>query len=171
MLLSYFAFPDRHGSRRWWLDRAFKVGDQKWGRWLSMSTDAVFFRFIKDHFAESFRISPESPPRFGAAQGERWISSATLLETQELETPSPPRTPEPTHPFLPSFSLVTPSGQSPHSLKSSPSTKGSPLTPLQFMRRAEVDLSLLRPATPSKTPLRNRVSNANTPSRTAIWRP
>lgn len=130
-----------------------------------------FFRFIKDHFAESFRIAPESPPRFGAAQGERWISSATLLESHESETSAPPRTPEPTHPFLPSFSLVTPSGQSPHSLKSSPSTKGSPLTPLQFMRRVEVDLSLLRPATPSKTPLRNRVSNVNTPSRTAIWRP
>lgn len=135
------------------------------GGWTELS------KFIQDHFAESFRIAPESPPRFGSSQGEKWISSATLLESQESENPAPPRTPEPTHPFLPSFSLVTPSGQSPHSLKSSPSTKGSPLTPLQFMRRAEVDLSLLRPATPSKTPLRSRVSNANTPSRTAIWRP
>ncbi|KDR83400.1 hypothetical protein GALMADRAFT_56704 [Galerina marginata CBS 339.88] len=134
------------------------------GGWTELS------RFIKDHFADSFRIAPESPPRLGS-QAEKWISSATLLETLEPETP--PRTPEPQLPFVPSFSLMTPSGQSPHSLTSSPSNKGSPLTPLQFMRRADLEHStgLLRPATPSKTPLRNRTSITNTPSRNSIWRP
>lgn len=131
-----------------------------------------FLRFIQDHFAESFRIAPESPPRAGG-QEERWISSASLLEARGsniLQTP--PRTPEPILPFVPSFSLMTPGGQSPRSLKSSPSNKGSPgLTPLQFIRRAEPDLTLLRPTTPSKAPLRPRVPNPSTHSRNSVWRP
>ncbi|KAF8974636.1 hypothetical protein BDZ97DRAFT_39997 [Flammula alnicola] len=139
------------------------------GGWTELS------RFIKDHFAESFRIAPgpESPPRFGA-QTEKWISSATLLEVRESLSPPPaPRTPEPTAPFIPSFSLVTPSGHSPKSLKSTspPSTNGSPLTPLQFIRRAEPELSLLRPVTPSKSPLRGRTSTSTTPARNSVWRP
>lgn len=132
-------------------------------------------RFIKDHFADSFRIAsdPESPPRPSA---ERWISSATLLESrQSLSPPRAPQTPEPTTSFVPSFSLVTPSGQSPKSIKSiSPqSLRTSPLIPLQFMRRAEPgpDLALLRPATPTKTPLRSRLSTSTTPSRNSVWRP
>ncbi|TFK76178.1 hypothetical protein BDN72DRAFT_853157 [Pluteus cervinus] len=141
------------------------------GGWQELS------KFIQDHFAESFRLLPESPPRPGGPE-ERWISSATLLESAEAEDtfPAPPRTPEPTGPYLPSFALSTPSGQSPRSLKSSPSLKGSPLTPLQFMRRA--DPEMLRPATPSKAPLsRARSPNPNpnpnihAPIRTSVWRP
>lgn len=136
-------------------------------------------RFIKDHFADSFRIvpGPESPPRPGS-QNERWISSATLLEAREsISPPRAPLTPEPNPTFLPSFSLVTPSGHSPKSFKSlsPPSLRGSsPLTPLQFMRRAEPgpDMTLLQPAaTPSKSSLRGRISNANTPSHNSVWRP
>lgn len=131
-------------------------------------------RFIKDHFADSFRLMPESPPRPGAPE-EKWISSATLLEAPEIESgtpPEPPRTPEPTLPFVPSFSLSTPSGQSPYSIKSnSPSVKGSPLTPLQFIRRADAD-AILRPVTPSKPPtLRTRNTAAHTQARNSVWRP
>ncbi|KAJ3511546.1 hypothetical protein NLJ89_g4030 [Agrocybe chaxingu] len=137
------------------------------GGWQELS------KFIKNHFAESFRIAPESPPRLGA-QEEKWISSATLLGVQESGSspPAPPRTPEPTVPFVPTFSFMSPGGLSPQSLKSgsSPSAKGSsPLTPLQFIRRAEPDLSLLRPPTPSKTPSRSHLSN--TPIRAPAWRP
>lgn len=150
------------------------------GGWTELSKYAHFtipstisnigYRFIHDHFAESFRLAPESPPRPGAPE-EKWISSATLLEAPELATP--PRTPEPRLPFVPSFALSTPTGQSPLSMKSSsPSAKGSPLTPLQFIRRADVD-AMLRPATPSKPPsLRPRNSTAHTPNtRNSIWRP
>ncbi|KAG5646454.1 hypothetical protein DXG03_003504 [Asterophora parasitica] len=142
------------------------------GGWSELS------KFIKDHFADSFRLLPESPPRPGASE-EKWISSATLLEPP-METdspPAPPRTPEPTMPFVPTFALSTPSGQSPRSMKSasnSPSAKGSPLTPLQFMRRADVD-AFLRPVTPSKpaSTLRPRVTTTqtHTSNRNSIWRP
>ncbi|KAF9563735.1 hypothetical protein CPC08DRAFT_705858 [Agrocybe pediades] len=137
------------------------------GGWTELS------KFIKEHFADSFRIAPlpDSPPR---QREEKWISSSTLLEARAQTPPRAPQTPEPTVPFLPSFSLMTPSGQSPRSMGSSPSAKGSPLTPLQFMRRAEPEYpsGILRPVTPSKPP-RGRISNANTPSapRTSVWRP
>ncbi|KAF9470889.1 hypothetical protein BDN70DRAFT_888653 [Pholiota conissans] len=144
------------------------------GGWTELS------RFIKDHFADSFRIAPgpDSPPRPGG-QAEKWISSATLLEGREsLSPPRPPRTPEPTPQFLPSFALVTPSGQSPKSLQSSPlSPRSSPLTPLQFMRRAGPDqstsqnISLLRPVTPAKTPNRGRTSVINASAHISVWRP
>lgn len=132
----------------------------------------IFIRFIHDHFADSFRLLQESPPRYGMHE-EKWISSATLLEAPAFKSPPlPPRTPEPKVPFVPSFSLLTPSGQSPQSIRSSPSTKGSPLTPLQFMRRAEPDSSLLRPVTPSKAPQRNKnTNNTHTPARNSVWRP
>ncbi|KAG5654056.1 hypothetical protein H0H81_007782 [Sphagnurus paluster] len=146
------------------------------GGWSELS------KFIKDHFADSFRLLPESPPRAGAAE-EKWISSATLLESSiDAEStrspPAPPRTPEPTIPFVPSFSLSTPTGKSPRSMKSpanSPSAKGSPLTPLQFMRRVDID-AMLRPVTPSKpsTTLRPRSSNAQNhtqANRNSVWRP
>jgi len=140
------------------------------------SSTAVFHlliwnhRFIKDHFADSFRLMPDSPPRVGARE-EKWISSATLTEAPETP-PLSPRTPEPKVPFVPSFSLSTPSGQSPQSLKSSPSTKGSPLTPLQFIRRADSDAPVLRPVTPSKPSiLRTRNTITHTPARSSVWRP
>ncbi|KII95825.1 hypothetical protein PLICRDRAFT_129845 [Plicaturopsis crispa FD-325 SS-3] len=140
------------------------------GGWSELS------KFIKDHFADQFRLvtDPQSPSRMGTRE-EKWISSATLLEAPEIiENPhTPPRTPEPTG--LPSFVLSTPSGQSPRSLRSTPST-GSPLTPLQFMRRAE-DAPGMRPVTPSRSPRPHSRARSppvpSTPSRSinAIWRP
>ena len=134
-----------------------------------------FSRFIKDHFADQFRIMPPESPQFGSprfgSREEKWISSATLFEAPEIvATPPPPRTPEPSGPFIPSFTLSTPSARSPHTVKSSPST-GSPLAPLQFLRRANPDGPPMRPITPSKPPThRPRTSILNTPAR-HTWRP
>ncbi|KAG6903352.1 hypothetical protein C0995_013105 [Termitomyces sp. Mi166 len=142
------------------------------GGWSELS------KFIRDHFADSFCLLPESPPRFGSSE-EKWISSSTLVETpaEIITPPVPPRTPEPTVPFMPSFSISTPNGKSPrslHSASNSPSTKGSPLTPLQFIRRADVD-SILRPGTPSKPPTtlipRGAMTQTHTLTRNSIWRP
>ena len=152
------------------LSKSVQIFSFQW----ELSYSNTYYRFIKDHFAESFQIVvPESPPRHGG-QEQKWISSTTLLEAPEIKKsppPPPPRTPDPTFPFMPSFSLMTPSGQSPRSLKSSPSIHGSPLTPLQYIRRAEPDSTLLRPVTPSKTQLRSRAINLHTPSRPSVWRP
>ncbi|KAG1892739.1 hypothetical protein F4604DRAFT_1701340 [Suillus subluteus] len=136
------------------------------GGWQELS------KFIKDHFADIFRIiPPESPPKFGSprfgSREEKWISSATLLEAPEIVTTPPPLTPEPRGPFLPSFTISTPGAHSPHSMKSTPSS-GSPLAPLQFLRRANPDA--MRPVTPSK-PHRPRTSIPNTPARHNLWRP
>ncbi|KAG2043113.1 hypothetical protein BDR03DRAFT_942887 [Suillus americanus] len=136
------------------------------GGWQELS------KFIKDHFADIFRIiPPESPPKFGSprfgSRDEKWISSATLLEAPEIVTTPPPLTPEPRGPFLPSFTISTPGAHSPHSVKSTPSS-GSPLAPLQFLRRANADA--MRPVTPSK-PHRPRTSIPNTPARHNLWRP
>ncbi|KAI6122726.1 hypothetical protein EV401DRAFT_1949619 [Pisolithus croceorrhizus] len=139
------------------------------GGWQELS------KFIKDHFADVFRIMPpESPSRFGSprfgSREEKWISSATLLEAPEIIT-SPPRTPEPRTNLIPSFILSTPSGNSPHSVKSTPSS-GSPLAPLQFLRRAVPDSTSIRPVTPSKPPTHHpRSSIPNTPARRTVWRP
>ncbi|KAF7355063.1 Growth arrest-specific 2-like [Mycena sanguinolenta] len=147
------------------------------GGWTELS------KFIRDHFADSFRLFENSPPRPGAGEA-KWISSATLLanaETEETTPPRSPRTPEPHGSAIPSFSLLTPTGGSPHSIKSSPSNKGSPLsqslTPLQFMRRADPAVPLQ--PTPSKTAShvshshhRTRTTSAiHTPSRNSVWRP
>ncbi|KAJ7774264.1 hypothetical protein DFH07DRAFT_800826 [Mycena maculata] len=140
------------------------------GGWTELS------KFIKDHFADSFRLFENSPPRPGAGEA-KWISSATLLEAAEPETPPrSPRTPEPHSSSLPSFSLLTPTGNSPQSLKSSPSNKGSPLTPLQFIRRAEPDAIMplhISPSKPAAQPAAHRRprTTSTTPARNSIWRP
>jgi hypothetical protein len=130
-------------------------------------------RFIHGHFADSFRLL-ESAPHPQVDRTEKWISSSTLLEQPESgdSPPAPPKTPEPsTSKRLPRFSLSTPSG-SPHSLKSSPSSHGgSPLTALQFIRRADADTPFLRPETPSKPPRRVGTTPMATPSRNSVWRP
>ncbi|KAF8450751.1 hypothetical protein L210DRAFT_3521158 [Boletus edulis BED1] len=136
------------------------------GGWQELS------KFIQGHFADQFRIMPPESPQFGSprfgSREEKWISSATLFETSEIVGTPPPRTPEPSGPFIPSFTLSTPSARSP--MKSSPSS-GSPLAPLQFMRRANPDGPPIRPITPSKPPThRSRTSILNTPARHA-WRP
>ncbi|KAG7097166.1 hypothetical protein E1B28_004542 [Marasmius oreades] len=136
------------------------------GGWSELS------KFIRDHFADSFRLlnEPALPSR-----EEKWITSATLLEAVKKFPSRAPRTPEPNESptLLPSFALQTPSGQSPRSLLSTPSTKGSPLTPLQFMRRAEPDAPFFRPETPSRPPSgRCRTPTIpSTPGRQGVWRP
>ncbi|KAJ7688472.1 hypothetical protein B0H17DRAFT_1068866 [Mycena rosella] len=143
------------------------------GGWTELS------KFIKDHFADSFRLFEDSPPRPGAGE-VKWISSATLLEAAEPDTPPrSPRTPESHNSSLPSFSLSTPTGNSPQSLKSSPSNKGSPLTPLQFIRRADPDAVPLHSISPSKptSHLRTQTTSSttrttlSTPARNSVWRP
>lgn len=106
-------------------------------------------RFIKDHFADAFRLLPDaSPPQYGSRE-EKWINSATLAQASENISPAgPPKTPEPQGPYLPSFALSTPSGTSPQSIKGS-SSPGSPLHALQFIRRAEMDSLSYRPETPA----------------------
>ncbi|KZT20743.1 hypothetical protein NEOLEDRAFT_1140266 [Neolentinus lepideus HHB14362 ss-1] len=135
------------------------------GGWTELS------KFIKDHFADLFRLMPESPPGTTTAREEKWISSRTLLDNAGDSYRS--QTPELKDPPLPTFALSTPSGKSPHSIKSTSSSGGSPLTPLQFMRRAE---GIERPVTPTKPPpsvVRKRKLIPNTPSRAPapVWRP
>ncbi|KZV65803.1 hypothetical protein PENSPDRAFT_113134 [Peniophora sp. CONT] len=134
------------------------------GGWQELS------RFIQNHFADSFRLMPEHMPHVGS-RDEKWISSTTLLEAQEpnLTPPRAPKTPEPNG--VPSFVFQTPNARSPHSLKSSPSP-GSPLTPLQFMRRADHEGA--RPGTPSKAPVvrqRLRSTLGATRPEAPVWKP
>ncbi|VDB90176.1 unnamed protein product [Peniophora sp. CBMAI 1063] len=135
------------------------------GGWQELS------KFIQNHFADSFRLLPEQTAHIGSRE-EKWISSTTLLEAQEpnLTPPRAPKTPEPNG--VPSFVFQTPGAKSPHSLKSSPSP-GSPLTPLQFMRRADHEGA--RPGTPSKAPVvRQRLhSTLGTPrpAQAPVWKP
>ncbi|KAI0356724.1 hypothetical protein OH77DRAFT_1520211 [Trametes cingulata] len=135
------------------------------GGWSELS------KFIKDHFADAFRLLPDaSPPRLGARE-EKWISSASLAQAAENMTPPmPPRTPEPKEGYIPSFALSTPNGTSPKSLKGSPSP-GSPLHALQFIRRAERDPPSYRPETPTRSSRSGITSVLNTPARQPAWRP
>ncbi|CCL99169.1 uncharacterized protein FIBRA_01184 [Fibroporia radiculosa] len=130
------------------------------GGWSELS------KFIKDHFADSFRILPDSP-RLGSRE-EKWISSATLSQAAESLSLNPPRTPEPKSPYIPSFALSTPNGTSPKSIKTA-SSPGSPLTPLQFLRR--VDRESPRPETPSRVSRPGITAMLSTPARQPIWRP
>ncbi|KAI0079694.1 hypothetical protein K474DRAFT_1658784 [Panus rudis PR-1116 ss-1] len=134
------------------------------GGWAELS------KFIRDHFADAFRLLPDSPPR-AKGREEKWISSTTLAAQaamEESQPPAAPKTPEPISPFIPSFALSTPSGKSPQSMKTSPSP-GSPLTALQFIRRADRESPLLRPETPTKP--HRTVVVPSTPQRQPVWRP
>jgi hypothetical protein len=143
-------------------------------------------KFLRDHFAH---LSDQilEPPQLGSIE-EKWISSRTVsiakdshpTELPELPQPNgPPRTPEPKA-RGPTVILHTPSGASPHSLNSGGSP-GSPLTPLQFIRKAE-DSPKRTPTSKraaedspknTTTPLPHRLSkstNARTPARGSQWR-
>ena len=126
-------------------------------------------RFISSHFADVFRVLPDSPGL--GSKEEKWISAANLRgpEGSDTSTPSVLKTPERSS-ALPSFALSTPGGRSPQSIRSTPSNNGSPgLLPLQFMRRADYD-PFARPDTPSKSPSRRpRGSLTHTPRQ--AWRP
>ncbi|KAI5125054.1 hypothetical protein M0805_007477 [Coniferiporia weirii] len=143
------------------------------GGWAELS------RFIKDHFADLFRLIPESPPRPGSR--ERWINASTLRNSGEdgsISTRSP-GSPDSLGPSLPSFALSTPDGTQVQAMQSQ-SPKSSPLTPLQFMRRADADLSELSlssvalstgPNGPSKSSsIRPRGATSSAPTKT-VWRP
>ncbi|KAK7049694.1 hypothetical protein VNI00_005725 [Paramarasmius palmivorus] len=137
------------------------------GGWQELS------KFIRNHFADSFRLLSEPPNAQLPSREEKWISSASLIEAAVNSPPRPPRTPEPggSPSYLPAFALSSPSG-TPRSLLSTPSTKGSPLTPLQFMRRADPEVPFLRPETPTKPPnSRGRTTVPTTPVRQPLWRP
>ncbi|TBU42137.1 hypothetical protein BD309DRAFT_866914 [Dichomitus squalens] len=140
------------------------------GGWQELS------RFIKDHFADAFRLLQDtSPPRL-ASREEKWINSSTLAQAAEAISPMvPPKTPEPQGPYLPSFALSTPSGKSPQSLKTTPSP-GSPLHALQFIRRAEMGDLSYRPETPTRSTRSGTSSVLHTPARhhphsQPAWRP
>lgn len=120
---------------------------------------------------------PGSPPR--EEEEQRWISSATLLaaaqagESQTDGSPRGPTTPEPRHATRASLSPVlgrtlgspgrgSPLARSPGRVSSpfrgTSSPHSSPLTPLQFLRRADegspstlaLPSVIIRPTTPTQ---------------------
>ena len=143
-------------------------------------TDDASRRFIQTHFADMFRLLPEPMPYVGSRE-EKWISSSTLLEAPELiSTPARDNeTPEPSNggTSFPSFTLPTPYGKSPQSIKTH-SSPGSPLTALQFLRRVDGEDSFLRPATPFKSSTPRSSGRASlppgavrSPNRAPVWKP
>ncbi|THH10070.1 hypothetical protein EW145_g1570 [Phellinidium pouzarii] len=142
------------------------------GGWAELS------KFIKDHFADLFRLIPESPPRPGSR--ERWINASTLRNSGEAVSVSArsPGSPDSLGPSLPSFALSTPDGSQTQTMQ--PNSPGSPLKPLQFMRRADADSSELSLssialsaglATSSKSSMRPKGSASNAVPPKVVWRP
>ncbi|KAG9092649.1 hypothetical protein FS749_015541 [Ceratobasidium sp. UAMH 11750] len=145
------------------------------GGWVELS------KFIKDHFADLFRLLPiaATPPHTAQHEGPRWISSATLQEDAESTPTKPPRqnspkpvTPEPRRAPSraspsPGISFHTPTGLSPHAGTSS--SHSSPLTPIQFMRRADDSGPRARPTSPLSRTVRGR-GQSNGPSRPLVWK-
>ncbi|KAG8733220.1 hypothetical protein FRC11_007790, partial [Ceratobasidium sp. 423] len=146
------------------------------GGWVELS------KFIKDHFADLFRLLPvASPPQ---NEGPRWISSATLLEeTEQTPTRRPrsalgkPGTPEPRRapsraspsPGIGAPTFHTPPGISPNTATGS--SHSSPLTPIQFMRRVEDQGPRARPTSPlSRTTVRSRGQQPLGTSKPLAWR-
>ncbi|KAG8735082.1 hypothetical protein FRC12_018228 [Ceratobasidium sp. 428] len=145
------------------------------GGWVELS------KFIKDHFAHLFRLLPiaSTPPHISQHEGPRWISSATLQEDTESTptkpsrqnspkpvTPEPRRAPSRASPS-PGISFHTPTGISPHA--GTGSAHSSPLTPIQFMRRADDSGPRARPTSPLSRTVRGR-GQLNGPSRPLAWK-
>ncbi|KAG8687608.1 hypothetical protein FRC09_013393 [Ceratobasidium sp. 395] len=145
------------------------------GGWVELS------KFIKDHFAHLFRLLPitSTPPHISQHEGPRWISSATLQEDTENTptkpsrqnspkpvTPEPRRAPSRASPS-PGISFHTPTGISPHA--GTGSAHSSPLTPIQFMRRADDSGPRARPTSPLSRTVRGR-GQLNGPSRPLAWK-
>lgn len=168
MLLSYPPLSDRHGTGWWRLARVVEVSLRNFPKRVTLMT-VLSYRFISSHFADVFRVLPESPG-FGSKE-EKWISAVSLRgpEDSDAGTPPVPKTPE-RNSGIPSFAISTPGGRSPRSIRSTPSNNGSPgLMPLQFIRRADYE-PFARPDTPSKSPsLRPR--GPATPTPRQAWRP
>ena len=117
-------------------------------------------RFIKDHFADLFRMIPESPNT--GTKKEKWISASTLkIEGPSLDSPGSPV------PFLPSFAISTPDGSLTQPFQANLSV-GSPLTPMQFLRRVDEppELSLSSPSLALSSK-----SNPGMPTKPIVWRP
>lgn len=174
------------------------------GGWVELS------KFLRGHY-DMFRVMPTgiqgSPPR---EEEERWISSATLLAAGNAgpstsgQTERGPTTPEPRRGsrvslspmgpsvYFPGGSPILVSRDGPSPLRggtaspSSPRTRAgssSPLTPLQFMRKAEssapdLPTVVIRPTTPSRIPPKaarsvpsHAASNNNPLSRSTGSRP
>ncbi|CAE6424512.1 unnamed protein product [Rhizoctonia solani] len=150
------------------------------GGWVELS------KFIKDHFADLFRLIPAtvtSPPQAPPETAPKWISSATLLEDSD-QTPRRPRsalgkpgTPEPKRapsraspsPGIGAPTFKTPPGMGPNA--GTGSSHSSPLTPIQFMRRVEDQGPRARPTSPlSRTTVRARGQQPLGPSRPLTWR-
>jgi hypothetical protein len=118
-------------------------------------------RFIRLHYSHLFRAdSLITPPKAPQPGHERWISSATLLEQQEEERGSTPsnsgkwspvnvlRTPM--IPATPDQTGGNRRSPTPLFLRERSPGATSPLTPLHFIRKANVESGLsLAPSTPS----------------------
>ncbi|KAL5530409.1 hypothetical protein ACEPAF_6667 [Sanghuangporus sanghuang] len=102
------------------------------GGWTELS------KFIKDHFADLFRLLPETPPRPGSASKEqRWISAASLRNVEEdASFTKSSGSPDSSGRNVPSFAISTPDGT-----QRTGSPGSSPLTPFQFIRRADANAS------------------------------
>lgn len=146
-------------------------------------------RFIRDHFAHLFRIDPITPPKTHSGPSEeKWISSATLLDSTSERSPSVQGV-RPTTPLVRTPLLVPASGSSQGGGRSPPgiplmhhSPGSSPLTPMHFIRRASVEppntgptQSLSKPHNVPGTPAMKVTSSTThlmtpTPSRPPVWR-
>ncbi|KAL5508243.1 hypothetical protein ACEPAH_5862 [Sanghuangporus vaninii] len=102
------------------------------GGWTELS------KFIKDHFADLFRLLPETPPRPGSASKEqRWISAAGLRNVEgDASLTKSSGSPDSSSRNVPSFAISTPDGT-----QRTGSPGSSPLTPFQFIRRADANAS------------------------------
>ncbi|KAL5527398.1 hypothetical protein ACEPAG_6189 [Sanghuangporus baumii] len=102
------------------------------GGWTELS------KFIKGHFADLFRLLPETPPRPGSASKEqRWINATSLRNAErDASLTKSPGSPDSSGRNVPSFAISTPDGT-----QRTGSPGSSPLTPFQFIRRADANAS------------------------------
>ena len=134
MFLSDIEVADCYGTSGRGLDRTFKVSTV-FALILIACIDIFLERFIKDHFSDLFRVLPETPPRPGSNSKERWISAASL-RNGGTEDGNSSGSPDSITRNVPSFAISTPDGS-----QKSGSPRSSPLTPIQFIRRADTSAS------------------------------
>lgn len=142
------------------------------GGWMELS------KFIRRHFADQFRILPPGPLTPPIHREEPWISSATLLKAagsplqaavSPLSSPSAlsppfadPKTPSPTtHADMSSSSLLS---------LASPSSPGSPLASIQFLRKAD-EFGRLSQSPTLRASASSSRGRGKLASKTPVWRP
>lgn len=144
-------------------------------------------RFIRLHYSHLFRVDslitpPKGPPQPGQ---ERWISSATLFEQQEEERGSTPSSSgkwspvnvlrTPMIPATPDQTGGNRRSPTPLFLRERSPGATSPLTPLHFIRKANVEPGIgLAPSTPSlreKSPGLSSDGGGSLPSSVSDRRP